>query len=111
MNNSLIYLACPYTHPDRKVRRKRFQIANRVAGKLMREGNFVFSPISMSHPIAEDARVPGTWEFWKAFDTALLARCQKMIVIVIEGLGESVGVQAEIGIARELGIPIEYVKI
>lgn len=108
MNNSLIYLACPYSHPDLNVRKERFRIANQVTGKLMNEGHFVFSPISMSHPVAMDASLPGDWQFWKAFDTALLARCQKVLVIDIEGTSESTGVKAEIEIAKGFGIPVEY---
>lgn len=65
----------------------------------------------MSHPIAEDSGVPGTWEYWKAFDRAMLARCQKMIVIAIDGIADSVGVKAEIAIAQELGIPIETLTV
>lgn len=109
MNNSLIYLASPYSHPDPMVRRKRFRIANQIAGRLLSAGHFVFSPISMSHAIAEDAGVPGTWEYWKSFDTAMLARCQKVVVISMDGLAESVGVAAEIAIAENLGIPVEYI--
>lgn len=108
MNNSLIYLACPYSHPDVNVRKERFRIANQVTGRLMNEGHFVFSPISMSHPVAMDANVPGDWQFWKRFDTAMIARCQRFIVVAIDGLSESVGVRAEIAIAREFGLAIEY---
>lgn len=110
MNNSLIYLASPYSHPDLNVRKERFRIANQVAGRLLNAGHFVFSPISMSHPVAMDASLPGDWQFWKAFDTAMLARCQKVVVIDIEGTSTSVGVQAEIAIAKDFGIPVEYLK-
>lgn len=106
--NPLIYLAIPYTHPDPEVRRQRFRIANQVAGRLMSRGDLVFSPISMSVPIAEDAGLSGEWAYWAKFDRALLERCQKVVVVDIEGLAESVGVQAELAIARELGLPIEY---
>lgn len=64
----------------------------------------------MSVPIAEDAGLSGAWDFWAKFDRALLERCQKVIVIDIDGLAESVGVRAEIKIANELGIPVEYYK-
>lgn len=110
MNDTLIYLACPYTHPDPAVREKRFRIANRVAGRLLSEGRFCFSPISMSVPIAEDAGLSGAWDFWAKFDRALLERCQKVVVIDIEGTANSVGVNAELAIAAELRLPIEYVK-
>ena len=44
-----IYLATAYTGYEKKS----FDIANKVAAQFIKEGHFVFSPISMSHPIAE----------------------------------------------------------
>lgn len=36
-----IYLAVPYTHPDPKVRRARFEAVTRAAGELMKRGHVV----------------------------------------------------------------------
>lgn len=48
-----IYLCHPYSHPDPAVRRQRFESANDLAGRLMRSGFVVFSPLSHSVPIAD----------------------------------------------------------
>jgi len=89
----------------------RWAIANQVAAKLMSEGNYVFSPISHTHPIKEvsNGKLPGGWEYWEGFDRQFLNVCKKIIVIRIPGWEESKGVQAEIKIGRELGIPVEYI--
>lgn len=105
-----IYLALPYTHPDPKVRESRFNIANGVAGRIMKQGYLVFSPISHTHPIAEKVRLPKEWDFWKRQDETFLHWCDEFWVLMMSGWKESKGVQAEIEIAKELGKPIKYIK-
>lgn len=105
----LTYLACPYSHPDREVRVQRFIAVNRVAGILMQLGHLVFSPISHTHPIAEECALPLGWEFWRDFDTAYLAASGMVVVLCIDGWRESVGVTAELEIARVMGLPVQFV--
>lgn len=104
----LTYLACPYQHADKQVMRERFDAVNRAAAQLMREGMYIFSPISHTHPIAECGDLPRGWDYWEAYDRALLSCCSKLIVLQLPGWEQSVGVQAETAIARELGLDIEY---
>lgn len=108
--NALTYLACPYSHPDRAVRVSRFEAANRAAAVLMARGEFVFSPISHTHSIAEAGDLPKGWGFWQAFDRIYLAHSKKVVVLTIDGWLESVGVQAELKIAKEFGLPVEYIE-
>lgn len=106
----LIYLASPYTHKDPKVAEERFHKINRAAAKLMNEGHNVFSPISMCHPISMAHDLPTTWEFWKSLDYAFLSCSYKLVVLKLDGYKESVGVNAEIKIAKEMGIVIEEME-
>lgn len=108
MKGGLVYLAVPYSHDDPDVRDMRFEAANRAASELMREGIYVFSPISHSHPIAMAGGLPLGWDFWEGYDRAILANCSAVIVLTLDGWQESKGVQAEIGIAHDLGIPVSY---
>ena len=105
---TLIYLACPYSHTDPAVRDSRFEAVNKAAADLMSRGLHIFSPISHTHPIAVAGSLPTDWQFWQAYDRAILATCCKLIVLQLEGWNESVGVRAEMAIADELGIPIEH---
>ena len=111
MNKSLVYLATPYSHPDRAVRVQRFEIANRVAAEMMRAGIHVFSPISHTHPIAEAGELPKGWEYWEAYDRAILVACVEVCVLQQNGWEESIGVTAEIAIAKEMGLPITYREV
>lgn len=103
----LIYLACPYSHPEPKIKEKRFLDVNRVAATLMKDGYYVFSPISHTHPIAAFG-LPEHWEFWKGYDEAMIKNCKAVLVVKMDGWETSTGVQAEIKIAKELGIPVGY---
>jgi hypothetical protein len=104
----LIYLGCPYSHPNPHVKTQRFEAVTKVASKMMAKGEFVFSPISHTHPIAMVGNLPGGWEFWKAYDEIYLRMSRKMIVLMLDGWQESVGLTAEIELSKKLGIEVEY---
>ena len=106
----IIYLACPYSHSEKYVMTARFMIANKIAAKLIAEGNYVLSPISHTHPIAEEGELPRGWQYWGEFDRKLLSVCTKMIVVKLPYWEWSSGVQAEIELAKELSIPVEYIE-
>jgi len=106
----LVYLACPYSHPNKRVRNKRFKAVNLAAGRLMAKGHMVFSPISHSHPISEVCKLPTDWAYWEEFDRAYIVHSNRLVVLTLDGWRESQGVQAEIKIATELGLPIEYME-
>jgi hypothetical protein len=48
---NIAYLACPYAHPDPKVKKERHAIVNRVAFNLMRQGIMVYSPLTHNLPL------------------------------------------------------------
>ena len=109
MEKQLVYLAVPYSDKDWAVKENRFDRVNQVAAILIARGENIFSPISMAHPIAKAGDLPGNWEFWDKFDRAYLECCKKMYVLMLDGWENSNGVKAEIKIAEELKIEIEYV--
>ena len=107
----LIYLASPYSSPDEGVCEERFIKACHAAGELMREGIFVYSPIAHTHPIAKFTEgLPTGWDFWEKYDEAMISRCAEVWVLTLPGWSESVGVRAEIEIARRLRIPVRFVE-
>ena len=110
VKNTFEYLACPYSHPYAEIREQRFEAVNKVAAKLMKEGRIIFSPISHTHPIAQYG-LPKEWEFWRKYDRRFISLCEKVVVLMLGGWKESVGVQAEIKLAKLLGKPIEYMEV
>lgn len=105
----MIYLAVPYSHPDPHVRQSRFDAVNIAAARLMNAGAMVFSPISQTHPIALVGDLPKDWKYWEAYDRRILGICTSLTVLMLPGWEESTGVSAEIKIARQNNLPINYI--
>jgi hypothetical protein len=105
----MIYLASPYSSPDPKVREWRYQQACRATAKLLQQGLVVISPIVHSHPLVAHG-LPTTWAFWSRIDGEYLAHCKVLAVLTLPGWQESVGVQAEIRRALELGLPVMFIE-
>lgn len=97
-----IYLACPYTHPDMSIKIQRFEAANKKAGELMDRGYIVFSPISMTHPIAIAHDLPGHWGFWEKQDTPFIEWCDEFHIYCLPGWEKSEGIKAEYELAVKL---------
>ena len=105
-----IYLAIPYTGMENVS----FIKANRVAAKLIKQGNIVYSAISMSHPIAIQNDLPEGWSFWKNQDYALVCEfvrwSDEVHIVEMNGLWEkSEGVLAEIKLAKKYNKPIKFI--
>ena len=104
-----IYLAIPYSwNPDYS-----FKEANRIAAKLMNEGNLVFSPISHSHPIADylPPELRKDSQFWLKYDLPMIDWADEVYVIDLGGnlVADSVGVSAEIRYAQKTNKPIKII--
>jgi hypothetical protein len=106
----MIYLATPYSHQDATVCQQRFDAACCAAAVLIRQGKTAFSPVSHGHTICCHG-VPSDWTFWQRLDRRFLEMCDEIIVLMLDGWRESVGVQAEVAIARELGKPITFLRV
>jgi len=104
----VIYLASPYSHPDAAVRQQRFHDACRATAALLHAGHVVFSPVVQSHPLVAYG-LPGDWAFWERVDREHLERCDDVVVLMLDGWRESVGVQAEIRLATAFGKEVHYV--
>lgn len=103
------YLACPYSHKDARIQRKRHKLVNQTVHALLNEGIKVYSPLTHNIPI-NDLGFNGDWLKWSSHDHEMLSRCDKLIVLKLPGWDESKGVKAEIEKAKGLDLPIEYME-
>jgi len=105
----LVYVACPYSHPQWRVRHERFLLVSQFCGKLHKTERMVFSPISHSHPMTvEIPDMPINFEYYREFNEFMLSLSKKLIVLTLPGWKESKGVKSEIAYAQKEGIQIEY---
>lgn len=92
-----IYLAAPYSHHMDTVMQYRFEQINRMAGKLLKEGYLVYSPISHSRPIALTCGdLPHTFAFWENLDKSMIDWADEVWILNLDGWNQSVGVRSEI---------------
>ena len=99
----LIYLAAPLGHPDPSIRQERFESVNSYCGYLLRQHDLVFSPLSLGASLNEDAISNSAWY---ALGLQMLARCDELRILALEGWEESVGVSLETRYAGQLSIPV-----
>jgi len=104
-----IYLAGPYSHALDEVRQERFEALTVEAARLMALGHQVYSPITHGHVLAKAGDLPTSWRYWeetcKGF---ILDWADQMAVLTLDGWRESVGVTAEMRLARMCGKPIFF---
>lgn len=105
-----MYLASPYTHPDKAVEAQRFESVLSAWNWLIQNNHdwHFFVPIVQSHALCTSGHTPGDWKFWADFDGTMISKCQEFWVLCIPGWETSVGVSAERKIAAELGLPIRF---
>lgn len=103
------YLASPYSHPDPQIMQSRYEQAEYVAYELICKGYTLIEPITSSHHKSIRFGINTAYENWKQNCRNLIAVADGVIVAsTIDGWKESVGVQDEITIAKELGKPVFY---
>jgi hypothetical protein len=104
---SFWYLATPYTkHPRGPV--AAHEEACFAAALCFKAGINVFAPIAHTHAIATIGKIEGHFERWSAFDESMVKLARGLIVVKMDGWRESVGVTAEVALARELNKSVFY---
>ena len=104
-----IYLASPYTAQDPGIEQARVQAVKHVSGRLIREGQVIFSPLEYTEAMQQRGIVPP--QGWYLFDLAVLRSCVKLLVLALPGWQESQGVIMETAAAKALDIPVEVLTV
>lgn len=106
--SGLIFVSCPYTDEDPVVIEGRMAVVYNQVAKLARLGHIPVSPLLM-HTVNTHYHLPKDWDFWGRYSIELLAQCGAMVVLMVKGWEESVGVKAEVEYAQAHNIPITYI--
>lgn len=104
----LIYVGTPYSKypggPD-----VAYIDACRLSAQLLTEGLNVYSPIAHCHGIAVHGGIdPMDLSIWLAFDAAMMAKADAMIVAMMTGWETSTGIRHEIQAFVEAGKPVYF---
>jgi hypothetical protein len=103
----MIYLATPYSHPDPKMRQRRFDQVTDAAAYLLIQGELTYSPITHGHPIALAGGLPGDAGYWREHNEKMMDACDRLYVLLVFGWDSSWGVAREVKYARESGKEIK----
>jgi hypothetical protein len=104
-----LYLACPYSHADAKVRKYRLDKVTKVTTLLVGAGMSVYSPLVSTAPI-ERAGVRLTSREWIRHDKPFLEAAQAMLVLTLAGWEESEGVTLEIEFMKRTRKPVLFLS-
>jgi len=109
MKTNIEYLGTPYLHDDEEVMQFRAEISDMICADLMKQGRFIYAPISSCHHIAKKYGLPRDWQFWKGMDEEFVSICKRLLIITLPGWEKSTGLTAERGIAKRESIPCEFI--
>lgn len=104
----LAYIAAPYSNVADKQALMR-DIA-KFSGLYMMKHPDWYAVTGLVHHYAtlEVPELGTDYEFWQDWCTLFMSKCDKLIVLTVDGWERSAGVAAEVEFARANNIPIEY---
>ena len=106
----LVYLAGPYTHKEKEVMEAREDAHGRWAGRLLKAGYLIYSPIAETASIARVCDMMDTdWDTWREKDLRALEVHDEMWIIPLPGYLDSVGLRGEIKFCIQNSIPISII--
>lgn len=102
------YLASPYSKYPQG-REAAFWMACKAAAQFVQAGIGVYSPIAATHMIAEIGGIdPNSHDIWLPADEPFMLAAKGLVVLGIDGWGESKGVQHEINRFEYLDRPVLF---
>ena len=101
------YLASPYSHKDHSVMEERYLAIDNFAAEMFKQGFYkVHEPIASCHHKSKRHQLPSGYTFWQKRDRWLIDKSDAVLVLMIDGWKESVGVTDEIWYAKSLHKPV-----
>jgi hypothetical protein len=104
------YLASPYTHADPAIRLFRYHEVMRATAWCLCNNIYVYSPILHTHQLAIDHDLPFSHEFWEAYNRIMIDASAGVLILDIDGVYESKGVNGEYNYALRTEKRIEILR-
>jgi hypothetical protein len=107
----VVYLAGPFSS-DLKVIEKHREVLHDYYTYLIydRYNQPVFGPITQSGRLSKKFGLSGKYDYWKAQDRAMVKKCDAVWVMAIDGWEDSIGVEDELALAKELGKQVLFIE-
>lgn len=115
--SKVYYLASPFSTPGKEdpdyeaLKATRHHIVEHIAIQLYELGFVLVEPIASSYYKSVHFNAPGNYEYWKVRDRRLIDACDALMVCLMPGWDESVGVTDEIKYAKSLGKDVFYITL
>lgn len=103
------YLGSPYSHKNPAVRHARYLAARQTLQEYLERRVWTYSPIVHCHHLAVEGGLPTDAKFWEEYDFAMVRASKGLLVLMLPGWAESVGLGGEIEYAREALISVTYI--
>lgn len=103
----MIYLAAPYNDKCSLIIQSRMEAVYEAMAEYTKRGEYIITPLVM-HEVVTRHGIDGTFEFWRGYCFDLLIKCDKMVVLMLDGWTNSSGVASEIEFCNLNNIPVEY---
>jgi hypothetical protein len=112
------YTASPYTALGKTGREaedlealRYFVITDVIARLTLLHGITLLGPITTSHNLKlAQPELGTTWDFWKTIDENFMRVSDVLLVVMMEGWAQSIGVKAEIELAKKFHKEIIYMN-
>ena len=102
----MIYLASPYSAPNKGLVQIRFDAVEQQTALLLKNRMSVYSPIVHCHALADKYDLPTDAKFWQNYNYDMVERVDALWILTIDGWFTSLGVQGEVDHAFACGIPV-----
>ena len=104
--DEIIYVLCPYTHPNRAIRQWRVDTCAMYCAALRMAGKHPYAPIVECHPV--EGFMPGdrgAVEHWAEYNRMMLRRSSEARLLPLWGYEKSRGITLEVDQIKLLNIP------
>lgn len=102
-----VYLGSPYSL-YRGGHDEAARVVASYAAAMMASGLRVYSPIAHGHFVTAHGKLPLSWGFWKDQCQPMIDAASSLVVLTMDGWGESVGLTYEIEEFARAGKPVVY---
>lgn len=107
--DKVYYLASPYSHVERRVVDFRYKEQQRLHSALISKYKAtILAPIEQCHNLTRNFDLPSGYEFWKKRDRKFIDMSDGIVICLMEGWKESVGVSDELAYAKAKGKEVYF---